>query len=129
MRLTDSRRQIGIWNISDVDRIVTTRVDEAASAPALKPSSTARSAAKRNTAIATLITVSSVRRLLRFALLRTRLRNFMVRSLPDLLDPRDLPDLLRFDERALLEVQDALGALRGMGVVRHHHDGLLVFRV
>ena len=47
------------------------RVDELASAPALKPSSTARSDANRNTAIATLKTVSSVRRLLRRALFRT----------------------------------------------------------
>ena len=45
------------------------RVDELASAPALKPSSTARSDANRNTAIATLSTVSAVRRLLRRALL------------------------------------------------------------
>src|SRR5205809_5445610 len=68
---------VGIEKMSDVDRIVTIRVDELASAPALKPSSTARSEAKRNTAMATLITVNSVRRLLRFALFRTRLMNFI----------------------------------------------------
>src|SRR5258708_16703120 len=104
----------------DVERIVTMRVDEAASAPALKPSSTARRAANRNTAIATLITVSSVRRLLRFALLRTRPMNFI-----DAL----LPDLLRLDEGAFFEVQDARGALRRVRVVRDHHDRLLVFPV
>ena len=68
---------VGIEKISDVERIVTMRVDELASAPALKPSSTARSEANRNTAIATLMMVSSVRRLLRRALFRTRPMNFM----------------------------------------------------
>src|SRR5262245_2895637 len=82
MRLMVSRWLIGIWNISDVERIVTTRVDEAASAPALKPSRTARSAANRKTAMATLITVSSVRRLLRLALFNTRPRNFTSTSYP-----------------------------------------------
>src|SRR5258705_4665350 len=106
--------------MSDVERIVTMRVEELASAPALKPSSTARSAAKRNTAIATLITVRNVRRLLRFALFRTRPRNFMMPS---------LPDLLRFDQRALFEVQHTFSALRGVRVVRHHHDRFPVFLV
>src|SRR5438093_11608082 len=67
----------GIEKNNDVARCVTMRVDELASVAALKPSSTARSDAKRNTAIATLITVNSVRRLLRFALFRMRLMNFM----------------------------------------------------
>src|SRR5712691_1824150 len=119
--LMGSKWLIGIWNMREVERMVTRRVDEAASAPALKPSSTARSAANRNTAIATLITVSSVRRLLRFALLRTRPMNFTMPSLSDL--------LLRFDEGALLEMKDARGALGGVRVVRHHHDRLLVFLV
>ena len=56
--------------MSDVERIVTIRVDELPAAPALKPSSTARSEANRKTAIATLSTVSAVRRLLRRALFR-----------------------------------------------------------
>jgi hypothetical protein len=43
----------------------------------LKPSITARSDANRNTAIATLITVSSVRRLLRRALFSTSPMNFI----------------------------------------------------
>src|SRR6266540_2331665 len=73
---------VGIEKINDVERIVTMRVEELASAPALKPSSTARNEAKRNTAIATLITVRNVRRLLRFALLITSPRNFMLRSYP-----------------------------------------------
>src|SRR5438093_11413046 len=73
---------VGIDKISDVERIVTPRVEELASAPALKPSSTARSEANRNTAMATLITVRNVRRLLRLALFSTSLRNFMLRSPP-----------------------------------------------
>src|SRR5207253_6385068 len=68
---------VGIEKMSDVDRMVTMRVDELASVPALKPSRTARSAAKRNTAMATLMIVSAVRRLLRRALFKTRPRNFI----------------------------------------------------
>src|SRR5437764_10288646 len=68
---------VGMLKIIDVERIVTTRVAELAADTALKPSSTARSAANRKTAIATLITVSSVRRLLRLALLTMRPMNFM----------------------------------------------------
>src|SRR5262245_4761584 len=71
---------VGIVKISDVDRIVMMRVDELAAAPALKPSKTARKAANRNTAMATLITVRAVRRLLRRALFRTRPSNFMPRQ-------------------------------------------------
>src|SRR5262245_53235256 len=145
MRLMVSRWLIGIWNISDVERIVTTRVDEAASAPALKPSRTARSAANRKTAIATLITVSSVRRLLRLALFNMRPRNFTSTSYPTRLrslapnelrrgrpalytDP--LPNrLLSLYERPFFEVQDAFGALRGVRIVRHHHNRLLVLVV
>ena len=63
--------------IIDAALIVMTRVEELASATATKPSSTARSAAKRNTAIATLSIVSAVRRLLRRALFITRPMNFM----------------------------------------------------
>src|SRR5262245_37496488 len=73
---------VGIGKISDVDRIVTIRVDELASAPALKPSITARSEANRNTAIATLITVRSVRRLLRRALFSTSPMNFIANFFP-----------------------------------------------
>ena len=65
-------------NISDVDRMVTIRVEELASAPALKPSSTARSEENRNTAIATLKTVRNVRRLLRRALFSISPMNFMI---------------------------------------------------
>src|SRR5689334_17222190 len=68
---------VGIEKISDVDRIVMMRVDELAAAPALNPSSTARSDANRNTASATLTMVSAVRRLLRRALFRTSARYFM----------------------------------------------------
>src|SRR3989440_4979861 len=68
---------VGMLKIIDVERIVTTRVDELASATALKPSSTARSDANRKTAIATLRIVSAVRRLLRRALLRTSRANFI----------------------------------------------------
>src|SRR3954451_18575966 len=67
----------GMLKIIDVERIVTTRVAELAAETESKPSSTARSAANRKTAIATLITVSSVRRLLRLALLTMRPMNFM----------------------------------------------------
>src|SRR5262245_44607462 len=110
---------VGIWKMSDVDRIVMMRVDELASAPALNPSSTARSDANRKTAIATLITVRMVRRLLRFALFTTRLKYFIV-----------LPDFRGvFDQRALLEMQQAGRALGGVRIVRHHHDRLLVFLV
>src|SRR6266446_223658 len=59
---------VGMLKIIDVERIVITRVDELASVAALKPSSTARSDANRKTAIATLSTVRTVRRLLRRAL-------------------------------------------------------------
>ena len=75
---------IGMLKIIDVERIVTTRVAELAAATASKPSSTARSAENRNTASATLIIVSAVRRLLRRALLSTRPMNFMAFSLSDL---------------------------------------------
>src|SRR6187455_622865 len=68
---------VGIEKIIDVERIVTMRVDELPAAPALKPSSTARRDANRKIAIATLITVSAVRRLLRVAFLMMRPRNFM----------------------------------------------------
>ena len=71
---------VGMLKIIDVERMVTRRVDELAADTASKPSSTERSAANRNTASATLIIVSAVRRLLRRALLRTRPMNFM--SLP-----------------------------------------------
>src|ERR1700726_4555605 len=57
--------------------MVTMRVDELASAAALKPSRMARRDAKRNTAMATLNTVSAVRRLLRRALFRISPRNFI----------------------------------------------------
>src|SRR5262247_2198400 len=67
---------IGMGKIIEVERMVTTRVDELAAATASKPSRTACSEAKRKTAIATLSTVSAVRRRLRRALLRTRFRYF-----------------------------------------------------
>src|SRR6476659_7790205 len=88
---------VGIGKIIDVDRMVTTRVDELAAETASKPSSTARSEANRNTAIATLIIVSAVRRLLRRALFSTRLMYFI-----------ELPALLHrhlLDERAFLEME------------------------
>src|SRR5437870_3340101 len=75
--------------IIDVERIVTTRVAELAAATESKPSSTARNVANRNTATATLIIVSAVRRLLRRALFRIRPTNFIAFSSPD---PPDLPD-------------------------------------
>src|SRR5438105_4391631 len=68
---------VGIEKNNDVDRCVTMRVDELASVAALKPSRTARSDTKRNTATATLRIVRNVRRLLRRALFSTRPRNFM----------------------------------------------------
>src|SRR5438067_4510614 len=68
---------VGMLKISDVDRIVTMRVAELAAATAANPSSTARSAANRNTATATLSIVNAVRRLLRRALLSTRWMNFI----------------------------------------------------
>src|SRR5436190_23689961 len=67
----------GIEKNNDVARCVTMRVEELASAAALKPSSTARSDANRNTAIATLMMVRSVLRLLRRALFRTRAMYFI----------------------------------------------------
>src|SRR5260221_1074650 len=132
---------VGIEKMSDVDRIVTMRVEELASVPALKPSSTARSAANRNTAIATLRMVSAVRRLLRRALFSTRPRNFIAvpgdpervaphdvsnrPDPPDPPDPPDLPDPRLLDERALLQMQEVRRALRRVRIVRHHHDRLL----
>src|SRR5919197_1380173 len=73
---------VGMEKKSDVARWVTMRVDELASVAALKPSRTARSEAKRNTAIATLMIVRTVRRLLRRALFRIRPRYFMAPSWP-----------------------------------------------
>src|SRR6185503_18358515 len=70
----------GIGKIIDVDRIVTTRVDELAAATASNPSSTACSDANRNTAIATLSVVKAVRRRLRRTLFRTRPMYFMTFS-------------------------------------------------
>src|SRR5262252_8872465 len=104
---------VGIEKISDVERMVTMRVDELPSVAALKPSSTARSAANRNTASATLMIVSTVRRLLRRALLRMREKNFIPvvtwvdRSAPGSAnDDRDSCG----DERALLEVIHVAGS-------------------
>src|ERR1700720_1506503 len=68
---------VGIEKISDVERMVTMRVDELASAAPLKPSRMARKDAKRKTAMATLSTVSAVRRLLRRAFFRISPMNFM----------------------------------------------------
>src|SRR5437773_6225191 len=110
---------VGIVKMSDVDRIVTTRVDELASAAAWKPSRTARRAVNRKTAIATLITVSTVRRLLRRAPLKIRPRNFI----------GALSHLRLLDQRALLEVQNPRGTLGGVRIVRHHDDRLLEFRI
>src|SRR5206468_7945111 len=81
--LIASRCDAGMLKIIDVERIVTIRVAELAAATESKPSSTARSAEKRNTASATLIMVSAVRRLLRRARLSTRPMNFMAFSLLD----------------------------------------------
>jgi hypothetical protein len=63
---------VGMLKIIDVERMVTSRCAELAADTASKPSSTERSAANRKTASATLMMVSSVRRLLRRALLKTR---------------------------------------------------------
>jgi len=71
----------GIEKISDVERIVTVRVEELAAAAALNASSTEYSVANRNTAIDTLSSVSAVRRLLRVAVLRRSVANFMIVSL------------------------------------------------
>src|SRR5262249_7466141 len=71
------RCEVGIEKIIDVERTVTTRVAELAADTAAKPSSTARSDENRNTASATLSTVSAVRRLLRRTLFSTRPTNFM----------------------------------------------------
>src|SRR5262245_53812756 len=68
---------VGIEKIIDVERIVTSRVAELAADTASKPSRIARSDANRNTATATLIIVSAVRRLLRRALFVTSPRNFI----------------------------------------------------
>src|SRR4029450_5478853 len=68
---------VGMEKMSDVDRRVTMRVEELASVAALNPSSTARSDAKRNTAIATLMIVKTVRRLLRRPDFRMRRPNFI----------------------------------------------------
>src|SRR3954468_8009593 len=80
--LIASRCELGMLKISDVERIVTRRVEELAADTASNPSSTARNAENRNTARATLIIVSAVRRLLRRALLNTRFRNFMTVAPP-----------------------------------------------
>src|SRR4249920_2165724 len=80
--LTISACDEGMLKIIEVERIVTRRVEELAADTASKPSSTARSAENRNTASATLIIVSAVRRLLRRALFNTRLRNFMTVAPP-----------------------------------------------
>src|SRR6187455_2261213 len=68
---------VGMLKIIDVERIVTSLVEELAADTASNPSRTARSAENRNTASATLIIVSAVRRLLRRALLRIRPTNFI----------------------------------------------------
>ena len=91
--------------------------------------------ANRNTAIATLIIVSAVRRLLRRALFRTRPMNFMSSSggpgrssrnrPPTLLDRSIAYRCALLDQRALLEVQEVRGALGRVRIVRHHHDRLL----
>src|SRR5438477_4978845 len=112
--------EVGMLKIIDVDRIVTMRVAELAADTESKPSSTARSAENRNTATATLITVSSVRRLLRAALFSTSPKNFIASS---------LPDLLRFDQRALFEMERPLRAFGRVRIVSHHDDRLLVFVV
>src|SRR4051812_3727372 len=82
---------VGMLKIIEVERMVTMRVAELAADTASNPSRTARSDAKRNTATATLIIVSAVRRLLRRALFITSPTNFISFSRPD---PPDLPDPL-----------------------------------
>src|SRR6266481_5694590 len=113
--------------------MVTMRVDELASAAALKPSRMARRDAKRKTAMATLNTVSAVRRLLRRALFRISPMNFMSSALSFQLSAH-LSHLgaraLRLgllDEGALLQMEDASRAFGRMRVVGHHHDRLLEF--
>ena len=94
--------------ISDVERMVTMRVDELPAAPALKPSSTARSDANRKTATATLSTVSAVRRLLRRALFRIRRQELHAAT--------NVP---------FSRCSTAARALGGVRIVRHHDDRLL----
>src|SRR4030088_1475420 len=74
--------EVGMLKIIDVEGMVARHVAELAADTASKPSSTARSAENRKTASATLIMVSAVRRLLRRALLSTRLMNFMTVAPP-----------------------------------------------
>src|SRR5438128_2705994 len=91
---------VGIEKINDVDLRVTMRVDELASVAALKPSRIARSEANRKIAMATLITVRTVRRLLRRALFRTRPRNFTNSPVPPACLFRDAAHGTRVRRRA-----------------------------
>src|SRR5215212_9527913 len=128
----------------EVDRWVTIRVDELASAPALKPSSTARRDANRKTATATLSTVSAVRRLLRRALFTTKERNFI-----SLVEPQRAQRAQRntqpffvivllvvplrghhtraclFDERAFFQLQHPACPLGGVRIVGDQDNRLL----
>src|SRR5262249_20799004 len=119
MLLIVSAWLVGMLKIIDVERIVTSRVAELASATASKPSSTARSAANKNTAMATLNTVSAVRRLLRRALFRIRPANFIT-------SPRQTG---LFDQRTFFEMQHVRRAFGGVRVVRDHHDRFSVLAV
>src|SRR5262245_61133060 len=75
-------------------------------------SSTPRSAQNKNNATTTLSMVRMVRRLLRPRLIRISLKTLMAGSSSCL-------------QQAFFQMELPLGALRGVRIVRHHHDGLL----
>src|SRR5688572_26797145 len=78
---------------------------------------------KSRKAVTTESMVSSVRVLLRISAAHTRCRYFIA-WLPGSGRVAHL-----FDQRALVEVQGVGGVLRGLRIVRDHHDGLAVFAV
>src|SRR5262245_29629596 len=110
---------VGIEKISEVERTVTMRVEELASVAAWKPSSSARSDANRNTAMATLMTVRNVRRLLRRAFFRTRLMNFMLSSL---VGPAHFVELARLVQLVRPTIPFR-GAALASPVLRHEGHG------
>src|SRR5438045_5415119 len=79
-------------------------------------SSTPRNAQKRNSAMPTLTSVSSVRTLLRLRLAKTSEVRFILS-----------PGLGR--QHALFEVENATRPLGGVRIVRHHDDRLLEFLI
>src|SRR5690348_8899287 len=67
------------------------------------------------------ISVKTVRALRRNNAAQIRWKYFIARSRSD--------DVLLFDERALVEMQRVRRVFRGLGIVRHHDDGLAVLAV